>query len=118
MTDAENLREEAREALTRFWFIKSVEEIERTDITLSLRLYIHPMLFVNVFWGERSGSLFFALIEMGRRIYGIDLENGVWHMHPLEATERQVQLEAGLEPKPLLRFLSRVESLLIEQDLL
>ncbi len=49
MTDAETLREEAREALTRFWFIKSVEEIERTDITLSLRLYIHPMLFVNVF---------------------------------------------------------------------
>lgn len=79
--ELEELRREAEEALARVWFIESIEEIERTDITLSLRLYIRPRLFVQVFHGAKSGSLYVALIEGGRRIYGIDREAGEWHVH-------------------------------------
>ena len=34
-----DLRLEAQEALERVWFVQSLEEIERTDLTLSLRYY-------------------------------------------------------------------------------
>ena len=56
------LRHEAEEAVDRFWFIGAYEEVERTDISLSMRLHIRPGLFVQVFYGARSGSLYLALI--------------------------------------------------------
>ncbi len=38
MQRAAELYQEAHEALQRVWFVQSVEETERTDDTLSLRL--------------------------------------------------------------------------------
>jgi hypothetical protein len=48
------LRAEASEAVTKIWFLQSVEEAERTDITISLRLHIRPDLFVQIFYGAKS----------------------------------------------------------------
>jgi hypothetical protein len=112
------LRLEAQEALERVWFVQSLEETERTDLTLSLRLHIGPALFVQAFLGETSGSLYLALIEGGRRIFGIDRVGGEWHLHPYEAPDKHEPLPEGLEPRPLLRFLARVEDLLLQHDLL
>ena len=112
------LREEANEVLQSVWFVQTIEEIERTDITLSLRLHIRPGLFVQAFAGERTGSFFFALIEGNRRIFGIDCEGDEWHQHPYGAADMHEPLAEGLMPKPLLTFLGRVESLLIEYDFL
>jgi hypothetical protein len=113
-----DLRLEAEEAVDKVWFIQSLEEIEHTDITLSLRLTIRPGLFVQMFFGERSQSLYMALIEDRQRLFGIDREGGAWHLHPYGADEKHESLSKGLEPKPLLTFLARVEALLIEHDLL
>ena len=112
------LREEAQAALDQFWFIQSIEEIERTDSTVALRLYIRDNLFVHVFLGELTGSLYFALIENDRRIYGIDYEARRWHQHPFVAPDRHEFLSEGLGVKPLLTFLARVEDLLLAEDLL
>ena len=111
-------RREVEEALEKVWFVGSIEEIERTDITLSLRLHIRPKLFVQVFLGTKSGSLYLALIEGGRRLYGMDREAGEWHLHPYGAVDAHEPLPRGLGPKPLLRFLARIEDLLLEHDLL
>ena len=113
-----DLRREAEEALESVWFVGSLAEIERTDITLSLRLHIRPNLFVQVFLGTKSGSLYLALIEGGRRLYGIDREAGEWHLHPYAAVEIHEPLPEGLAPKPLLKFLARVEELLLEHGIL
>ncbi len=59
-----------------------------------------------------------ALIEGRQRLFGIDREGSIWHMHPYEAVERHEILAEGLEPKPLMTFLARVEYLLLEHDLL
>jgi hypothetical protein len=112
------LRHEVEEAVGRFWFIGAYEEVERTDISLSMRLHIRPGLFVQVFCGAKSGSLYLALIEGERRLFGIDRESGEWHLHPYNAVERHESLSQGLGPKPLLRFLARVEDLLLEHALL
>ena len=113
-----DLVSEAQEALDSVWFVQRLEEIERTDITLSLRLYIRPDLFVQVFLGERSGSLYLALVESGRRIFGVDREADEWHLHPYDAPTEHKMLLKGLESKPLLKFLARVEDLLLEHHLL
>jgi len=115
---AEDLLSEAQKALEKVWFVQSVVTVERTDFTLSLRLTIGPDLFVQAFLGELTGALYFALIERGQRIFGIDRESGRWHEHPYEAPHRHTPLPEGLEPKPLLKFLSRLENFRLEADFL
>jgi len=100
------------------WFIQSLNIVERTDATISLRLHIRQGLFIQVFIGELSDSLYFALIETNQRIFGIYKEAGQWHLHPYENPHKHEPLNEGLEPKPLLKFLSRVEKLIFEHDLL
>lgn len=112
------LRHEATEAVDHFWFISAVEEIDRTDISLSIRLHIRPGLFVQMFYGAKSGSLYLALIEGERRLFDVDRESDEWHLHPYDAVEKHEPLPQGLGPKPLLKFLAQVEDLLIEHDLL
>jgi hypothetical protein len=109
---------EAEEALRTVWFINSLVETERTDITLSFRLMIREDLFVQVFSGQKSMSLYMALVEGRRRIYGVDREGDEWHVHPFEAADRHEPLPQGLGPKPLLSFLSRVEELLVKTAIL
>ena len=114
----DDLFREAQEALEQVWFVQSLVEIEHTDFTLSLRLSIRSDLFVQLFWGKWSDSLYFALIEGDRRIFGIDREGGEWHMHPYDHPSEHIPLPAGLEPKPLFTFLAKVEDLILEGDLL
>lgn len=113
-----DLRLEAQEALENAWFVRSLEEIERTDRTLALRLTIRSELFVQAFLGERSGSLYFALVEGRRRIFGIDRESGEWHLHPFDSPDEHRPLPEGLGPRPLLSFLATVEDLLLRHELL
>jgi hypothetical protein len=113
-----DLRQEAREALERVWFVQSLEETERTDLTIALRLNIRSDLFVQAFYGEASGMLYMALIEGERRIFGLDRESGQWHLHPFFAPGEHEPLSEGLGPKPLLAFLAKVEDLLVQHDLL
>lgn len=112
------LRREAEEAADGNWFVGTLEEIERTDITLAMRLHIRPDLFAQVFLGTKSGSLYLALIEGGRRLDGIDREADEWHVHPYGAAERHEPSPQGLEPKSIHRFLTRVEELLLKHELL
>jgi len=113
-----DLRLETQEALAKVWFVQAVEEIDRARYTLSSRLHIRPALVVQAFVNEQWDLLYFALILDNQRIFGIDREAGGWHVHPYEVPDRHEPLPAGLEPKPLLKFLTRVEKLLLRHGLL
>lgn len=118
MSDIGELRFEAYEALEKFWFLQAIEEIEHTDISISLRLHIRPGLFIQLFCGQWSGSLFFALVEDNERVFGMDREREQWHMHPFgDAASHQPVME-DVGPRPLFKFLAMVESLLVNRDLL
>ncbi len=113
-----DLISEAYEASDNIWFVQSLSIVERTDATVSLRLHIRQDIFIQVFIGELSDSLYFALIEANQRIFGIDKEAGQWHLHPYENPHKHEPLDEELDPKPLLKFLSKVEKLIFEYDLL
>ena len=112
------LQQEAEEAFRKIWFIQSLVEEERTNISLSLRLNIRQDLFVQVFMGVLTNVLYLSLIKNEQRIFGIDKENGSWHRHPYHNPALHEPLTEGLEPRPLFTFLSRVEQLIWEHDLL
>jgi len=97
--------------------VQSLEVDERTDYTLSVRLHIRPGLFVHAFVGEMTDSLYFVLIEGNQRIFGIDHESGYWHLHPFKEPHKHVPFVEGLGPKPLLTFISQVEQVLVENNL-
>ena|SRR3972149_2467370 len=118
MATTADLWAETQEALARVWFVQSVEETERTDHTLSVRLWIRADLFVQAFVGELSQSLYFALIQSGRRIFGIDREAGQWHVHPFGSPHQHESLPEEPGPEPLREFLARVEELLLTHDML
>jgi hypothetical protein len=118
ISTTDKLLSEARQALERVWFVQTLEVAERTDSTLALRLYISSTQFVPAFVGELTGSLYFALIEGQHRVFGIDQEGNERHRHPYHACHLHEPLPEGLEPKPLLRFLSMVESIVLDNDLL
>ena len=113
-----SLLAESQEAIEQYWFVQRVEITEQTDRAISLRLLISSDLFVQAFVGDLSGSLYFALVEDRQRLFGIDRQYSEWHMHPFGSVHEHVPLDQPLEPKPLLKFLKRVENLLLEHELL
>jgi len=113
-----DLLSETNDVSDQIWFVQSFDVTERTDASVSLRLYIREDFFIQVFLGELSDSLYFALISGNQRIFGIDRECGEWHTHPYRNPHEHEPLSESLEPKPLSTFLSRVEKLIFEHDLL
>ncbi len=118
MRELDTIRREAEEAAQRAWFVQTIEDRSRSDNTLSLRLVIHPGLFIQIFFGERSGSLYMALVDGKQRIFGVDREMGQWHVHPLHATEKHEALTDEYHQRPIWRFLRAVEDLILDHDLI
>ena len=113
------LRDRLLDALNEFWFLRSVEEIERTEITFLFRLQtFRAGLFVQVFWGTRSRTLSLALIESERRIFGIDFQRDQWHLHPFGNAESHTPLLSEMGDNPIHSFLTQVEDILVANDLL
>jgi hypothetical protein len=118
MCEETDLRTEALDALDEFWFVQSVQNVESTGTHFALRLHSAPEFVVQAFLGKQLETLFFALIKDEQRIFGIDREGNEWHFHPYGESDRHEPLPQGLEPKPLLRFLARVEQLIMEHNIL
>ena len=114
----EEARVEAVEAQDRFWFIKEMEVAESTASTLTIRFIIAAELFVQVFCSERSGRLSLALIGPSGRLYGRDLEHGVWHRHPFDHPQTHEATPEGMSSRPVTEFLAEVEELLLANGLI
>jgi hypothetical protein len=109
---------EAAQAKERFWFVQSLEVIERTAYTITLHFTIRQTLFVQVYHSARSGRLNFALIGTSGRLYGRDREQGEWHLHPFGQPHLHEPTPEGMSPQPIHQFLTEVETILIENDLI
>lgn len=112
-----DLLQEIEEVEQRFWFIKS-STLEQTDEVLKARLAIKDELFVHVFLSESSERFQLALINGRERIYGRDREDGEWHSHPYGNAETHVPMPEGVSPQPLKQFITEVEKILLENDLI
>ncbi len=109
---------EALATKDRFWFVQIFKVIEQTDSTITLHFTIGPELFVQVFFSQRSGRFSFALVGTSGRLYGRDREHELWHRHPFGQTEQHELTPAGMSPQPINQFLTEVEEILVENDLI
>jgi len=109
---------ESLEAKDRFWFVQNFIIVERTDSTVTLHFIVNSELFVQAFYSERGGRLSFALVGQSGRLYGRDREHGYWHRHPFGQTDIHEPTPEGMSSQPVNQFLTEVEELLIENELI
>ena len=73
--------------------IPSVRRLRPTAI--NLRVAITTGGFVDAFYNEQTGTMAFAFIRQGQRIFGTD-NTGGWHSHPFAGPDRHDPL-----PEPM-----------------
>ena len=69
-------------------------EIEVAEINIlrcKIRVHIAASAFLNVFYAARTQKMSFAIIQKGKRVYGIDNLDS-WHFHPFNNPEDHVQI--------------------------
>ncbi|WP_129677295.1 hypothetical protein [Candidatus Chloroploca sp. Khr17] len=121
MKPASNINDllvEAREAQEHFWFVRTLTVREQTNATITVHLSISTDLFVQIFLSERSGRWSMALIGPTGRLYGRDLEHGAWHRHPFGQPNVHEATPEGVSHRPVIQFMSEVEQLLVEHELI
>jgi hypothetical protein len=75
--------------------------------------YVTEDLFLRFYFNERTGTIAFALIENGARIWGIDRDNRRgWHVHTAEAPEHHI----AFGPLSVADIISRLEKVLAERE--
>ena len=81
------------------------ERILDIDI-LHVRVYLTmPETFVNVFYNLETDKTAFALVQTGRRIYGVDNAKTGWHRHPFSDPDQHIVCS----PVTFTEFLRTVE---------
>jgi hypothetical protein len=96
-------------------FNLNLVELDRTNNTLSLRLYIDKELFFHIYTNEAKGKLSLALIFKGERLYGHDAEGGQYHLHPFGDPDKHIFTGTV---KPIREFVLESLKYLDEENLL
>jgi hypothetical protein len=68
-----------------------LEIIEMSILRLKVRFYIAVSFFVDIFYAVRTQKVSFAVVQKGKRIFGIDNLGG-WHSHPFGKSEEHVKI--------------------------
>lgn len=101
--------------IPRLSAFESYEVVDRTDLTLKVRIPIAEELHVQLYANSEKGKLNLALVHGGQRIYGEDSEGGIRHIHPFESPESHTETSVG---PSLEDFLAKVQRHLEEKELI
>lgn len=69
--------------------LSTLDFVEKIDLhtevfILKGRVILRKNRFLQVYFNEETGTIAFALIEEGKRLWGIDFDNTKgWHLHPV-----------------------------------
>jgi len=83
-----------------------------TPTAINLRVPITTGGFVDVFYNEQTGTMAFAFIRQGQRVFGAD-NTGGWHVHPFAGPGRHDSLP---EPMAFAAFVGEIEQRLSIND--
>jgi len=69
-------------SLARLELVRDID-LRVESVTVSGRIFLEGSAFLEIYYNEVTGTIAFALIEGGRRVWGIDRDNiRGWHRHP------------------------------------
>ncbi len=95
------------ENLSRLDFVEKVD-IQSEAFILKGRAFLKKNRFLQIYYNEFTETKAFALIERGKRIWGIDYDNiRGWHLHPLENPETHSEITPKTVEE-IINFLSEV----------
>ncbi|MBN1889351.1 MAG: hypothetical protein JW850_15255 [Thermoflexales bacterium] len=66
-----------------------------TSTCINLRVSLTTGGFIDAFYNEQTGTLAFALIHQGQRIFGAD-NTGGWHVHPFADPDHHASLPGAM----------------------
>lgn len=103
------------EELSNLNFVEKVD-VQTEVFIVKGRINLKGSRFLQFYYNEQTGTTAFALVENGRRIWGIDFDNiRGWHLHPLENPESHYCIEAKTI-KEVVRTLSEVWQFIENND--
>lgn len=73
--------------------------------SINLRISVTIGGFVDVFFNEVTGTIAYALIQSGQRVFGAD-NTGGWHLHPFDDPVRHDPLSG---PMSFDEFMAKIE---------
>jgi hypothetical protein len=79
--------------------------ISYDETTVKIRELLYADAHIDVYFNERNGTVAYALIEQGMRIYGADNAGAGWHVHPFDDPDSHLRLS---EPMEFSKFLAAV----------
>jgi hypothetical protein len=104
---------ELRQACHDSSVVNYVEERIIDIEVLHIRVHLEqPETFINVFYNLATDKTAFALIQTGRRVYGVDNAKGGWHRHPFDDPDSHVPCV----PESFSGFLQAVETHFAKQN--
>jgi len=115
--DVAELLDTLRREVSRRAYITLLDVMDHSATVLKARLYVSSDLFVQVYRNDRFNTTSLVLIYNGKRIYGRDQLDGVWHRHPVEDPHLHDTGSAGRQPVGLAEFLDEIEAVLAAMDL-
>ncbi len=98
----EEFVEKVLSASSKFSWIKR-REVEATTAWASIRLWLNES-FVDIFYRKKTGSISYAYVEGGKRVFGANNMRIGWHLHPFGEEEKHVPIEP-LEIEDFLKML-------------
>lgn len=109
----ENIVKEATDAADKYNL--RLEEIDRTDNIVSLKLLIDNELFIQVYGNIEKEKLNLALVFKKKRLYGCDSQGNKYHCHPFDSPDRHIFIDKRKSIEEFvqesMRFLEEMEIL-------
>lgn len=115
ISDLDSILNQLDKLLPLFSAFTSYEVVDRTELTLKVKILITEELYVQLYTNSEKGKLNLALVHGGQRIYGEDSEGGIRHIHPFESPESHTETFVG---PSLEDFLAKVQRHLEEKELI
>lgn len=115
---ADLVERDVRRAAADWAFIQRVVTVDKTDVTVKLRLTVDVECFIQVYVNTAKQLSSYALVLNRSRIYGRDCEGGLWHQHPPEAPEEHDFTPDGQRAITLDEFLREAQQVLQDRGLL
>lgn len=116
--NADAVERDVRRTAAQWAFIRQVETIDKTDLTIKLRLHVDTECFVQVYANTDKRLSSYTLVLNRSRVFGRDSEGGLWHRHPAEAPEEHDFSPEGRRAVSLEEFLTEVQQILQDRGLL
>ncbi len=106
------------DAAHTFSFVHAVEIVNKSPAALKVRLILGAEFFIQFYVNVVTGTQNFVVVLGRQRLYARDCVDGSWHRHPYEDPDSHDFSPEGARPISVDEFLSEVQRILTEAELL